>query len=181
MHKAIDDAQVGKVSDQAQKTMELVQQVSADLSRVLAQPGLAELTSQTQALVVSTRRQIEANGEELQGLSKSLGQTAASAQRIAERLDGYMGSDKARDDMTELRAAIASMRKAADDIPGSLDRTLGKADRLLESQQRNMEQILDNFRQISENLRSLSERAKDYPSQVIFGGPPPPAQAGGRP
>ena len=36
-----------------------------------------------------------------------------------------------------------------------------------------MEQTVENLRQISDNLRMLTDSAKRYPSQVVFGEPPP--------
>jgi len=35
---------------------------------------------------------------------------------------------------------------------------------------------VDNLRQTTENLRALSENARQYPSGVLLGAPPPPAK-----
>ncbi len=64
----------------------------------------------------------------------------------------------------------------APDLPDSiapLGKTLHRLNGLLTAEQQNIEETLDNFRQVSENLRDLTDNARSYPSQVIFGAPPP--------
>jgi len=49
--------------------------------------------------------------------------------------------------------------------------------RLIASQQRDIEQTMGNLRAISENMKEITESSKKYPSQTLFGGPPPPAKS----
>ncbi len=64
----------------------------------------------------------------------------------------------------------------AEDLPSSiapLGKTLYRLNGLLTAEQQNIVETLDNFRQVSENLRDLTDNARRYPSQLIFGAPPP--------
>jgi hypothetical protein len=36
---------------------------------------------------------------------------------------------------------------------------------------------MGNLRAISENMKEITDNSKRYPSQVLFGAPPPPAKA----
>jgi phospholipid/cholesterol/gamma-HCH transport system substrate-binding protein/paraquat-inducible protein B len=49
--------------------------------------------------------------------------------------------------------------------------------RLLANQQRDIEKTMDNLRAVSENMKESTENSKKYPSQVLFGAPPPPSKA----
>jgi paraquat-inducible protein B len=178
LNKSLTDADLAGVSGEARNAMESIRRVSDEMSRFLDSSNLDDLTSETRTLVATARRQIELNGDQLQTLSRQLGDTAANAERISARLDRYMDGDEGREDLVQLRQTLGSIRTAAESLPENLNRTLRRADRLLESQQHDMELILENFRRISENLRALSEQARDYPSGVIFGGPPKPVQEG---
>jgi phospholipid/cholesterol/gamma-HCH transport system substrate-binding protein len=48
---------------------------------------------------------------------------------------------------------------------------------LIANQQRDVEQTMSNLRAISENMKEITDNSKKYPSQVLFGAPPPPAKA----
>jgi phospholipid/cholesterol/gamma-HCH transport system substrate-binding protein/paraquat-inducible protein B len=82
-----------------------------------------------------------------------LPETTRNLNRLTRRLDALAG---------DLPASIAPLGK-----------TLHRLNSLLTAEQQNIEATLDNFRQASENLRDLTEDARSYPSQVIFGAPPP--------
>jgi ABC-type transporter Mla subunit MlaD len=64
---------------------------------------------------------------------------------------------------------------AEDLTPGiaPLGKTLYRLNGLLTAEQQNIVETLENFRQVSENLRDLTDNARSYPSQLIFGAPPP--------
>jgi paraquat-inducible protein B len=181
LHRALDEAHVGQLSDQARGALASIKASSDRLEGLLSQPGISDLTSQTRALMLSARRQVEANGGQLQDVGRRLGAASEAIQRVASRLDAYMKGPQGRQDAAELRQAIAALRQAGQSLPQDLARTLAKVDRMLESQQRDMETIMENFQQVSENLRALSEQARNYPSGVIFGGPPAKAGTGAKP
>ncbi|MDR1312238.1 MAG: MlaD family protein [Deltaproteobacteria bacterium] len=55
-------------------------------------------------------------------------------------------------------------------------RTLNRLDAVLRIPQATLPATMDNLRAMSENLRTLSETARDYPSSIILGSPPPPLE-----
>jgi uncharacterized coiled-coil protein SlyX len=48
---------------------------------------------------------------------------------------------------------------------------------MLASQQNEIQSTVENLRMITENVKELSEDSKRFPSQAIFGAPPPPSGA----
>ena len=75
-------------------------------------------------------------------------------------------------------AALARVRTLVDDpaLPRTLQnlsRTLGRLDRILGGGEADLATTIDNLRQITDNLRDLTEDTKRYPSNVLFGEPPP--------
>jgi ABC-type transporter Mla subunit MlaD len=57
-----------------------------------------------------------------------------------------------------------------------LEATLARLDRLTGGGDADLRRTIDNLRQITDNLRELTENAKQYPSQLILGAPPPPVK-----
>jgi paraquat-inducible protein B len=75
-------------------------------------------------------------------------------------------------------ATLASVRElvANPDLPRSiahLERTLSRLDRIFGAGEADLGTTFQNLRQITDNLRDLTEDAKRYPSNLLFGAPPP--------
>ena len=71
------------------------------------------------------------------------------------------------------------MRELVDDpklaaTVNHLERSLSRIDRILGGGEADVAATIENLRQITDNLRDLTEDAKRYPSNVLFGAPPPP-------
>ena len=60
---------------------------------------------------------------------------------------------------------------------GQLRQTIQRMNRLIANQQRDIEKTMDNLRAVSENMKEITDNSKKYPSQVLFGAPPPPSKA----
>jgi uncharacterized coiled-coil protein SlyX len=54
--------------------------------------------------------------------------------------------------------------------------TLQRLNRLISNQQQDIEKTVDNLRSVSESLKEIVDNSKNYPSQVLFGAPPPPSK-----
>jgi paraquat-inducible protein B len=87
-------------------------------------------------------------------LKRIPGETAAAAQKLRELV-----SDP------KLSQSIAHM-----------ERTLSRIDRLFGGGEADLSTTIENLRQITDNLRDLTEDAKRYPSNLLFGAPPPPLE-----
>ena len=84
--------------------------------------------------------------------------------------------------VTQLKRTNEAVQKLMDDkagaagIPQTIARfnnTLKRMDQFVSDQQSEFEDILADIKKATGNLRELTEHAKRYPSQVIFGAPPP--------
>ena len=107
-------------------------------------------------------------GEKRAGNHRQCGKaTEAIARRSAA---GFQG----------LARLVKRLDSVATDLPetsAQLRQTIQRMNRLIANQQRDIERTMDNLRAISDNMKELTENSKKYPSQVLFGAPPPPSKA----
>jgi phospholipid/cholesterol/gamma-HCH transport system substrate-binding protein/paraquat-inducible protein B len=74
---------------------------------------------------------------------------------------------------------VGRLNSVAADLPETgiqLKQTLQRVNRLLAGQQRDIEKTVQNLRAISENMKELTDNSRRYPSQILFGAPPPPSK-----
>jgi len=74
---------------------------------------------------------------------------------------------------------VKRLDSVSNDLPDStaqLRQTLQRLNRLIANQQRDIEKTVDNLRAVSENMKEVTDNSKKYPSQVLFGAPPPPSK-----
>ncbi len=140
------------------------------------------------------------------GLSQHANATLGKLDSALEGLQTRQLSDEARGLMTELRQSNAelhktlsnpALQKLPDDASAALtsfrtlvgdpklasslahlDRTLTRLDRITGGGETDLATTIDNLRRITDNLRDLTEDAKRYPSNLLFGQPPPPLERG---
>lgn len=66
------------------------------------------------------------------------------------------------------------------EVLDSFKQTLDRVEMLVVNQQQNMTVLIENMTAVSSNLREITANAKKYPSQAVFGEPPPPVDPGRR-
>ncbi len=100
----------------------------------------------------------------------------ASVRRIIESSEEPM-TVALRDDIPQTVARLNSMtERLAEDLPttvAQLRGSLRRLDDILMSGQGDMKAIYRNIRELTKNLRVFTETINRYPSQVLFGEPPP--------
>jgi phospholipid/cholesterol/gamma-HCH transport system substrate-binding protein/paraquat-inducible protein B len=125
--------------------------------------------------------------DELTSLLGNLNQISAELNR---RAGGF--SDELSDAVSEVKNAAAEVAALADNLNGVVEElalggrlkelesaigdtrtTLRNMNNLLKLPQSTLPTTLENLRVMSENLRELSEMARQYPSQILLGDPPP--------
>ncbi len=133
--------------------------------------------------VRETNRQVNAlvSSPELKLAIADVSATSQRARQIVERAEkpiNQMLADLPR--ATEgLSRLVKQMDAVAKDLPETstqLRQTIQRMNRLISSQQRDIEKTVDNLRAVSENMKEITESSKKYPSQVLFGAPPPPSK-----
>lgn len=166
-------------------------------------PGLIDQATRLVVELRATNQQVQAltGGEVIGAIARDAGAAVTALRKLSEsgaedvmailvdfreaalRISGITGVVSEALNGGELGRALKNTegltrdaRKAAAELPdmvGLLERTLARIDNLVTSGQRDISVTLENLGVMSENLRELSETAKRYPSQILFGDPPP--------
>jgi ABC-type transporter Mla subunit MlaD len=76
----------------------------------------------------------------------------------------------------DMRAATAQLP----DLMARLNKSVHRVDTLLAEKGERVDDVLENLQVVSEDLRNLTKTVETYPSQVLFGEPPPRTQMGKR-
>jgi len=155
--KVAEGANLDKLGREANAFLSEVRDTNRQLKEVV---GSAELKSVMQdgAGAAKRAREIIDNAEKpMKQLLVDLPQASESLARLLKRLDSVA---------TDLPETSTQLRQ-----------TVQRMNRLIASQQRDIERTMDNLRAISDNMKEITENSKKYPSQVLFGAPPPPSKA----
>lgn len=158
----------------------------AAMTKLAESANLDKIGAQANSLLVElreTNRQINGlvSSAELKSALADASATAGRARQIVERAEkpiNQMLADlpQAADSMNRLVRRLDAVSNDLPETSAQLRQTLQRLNRLLASQQREIEKTMENLRGISENMKEITENSKRYPSQVLFGGPPPPSK-----
>jgi phospholipid/cholesterol/gamma-HCH transport system substrate-binding protein/paraquat-inducible protein B len=156
------------------------------MTRLAESAHLEKIGSQANALLTEVRdtnRQINAlvSSADLKSALADASATAGRARQLIERAEKPVNQM-----LADLPQAVESMNRlvkrldaVSNDLPetsAQLRQTLQRVNRLLATQQREIEKTMENLRGISENMKEITDNSKKYPSQVLFGAPPPPSK-----
>ncbi|MFA5517179.1 MAG: MlaD family protein [Desulfuromonadales bacterium] len=165
-----------------------LQETLSTLNRTLQQADIAAIGSQAEMLLKELRQtngQLAAKLESLRvepllaQADATLDQIGGLAQRAEAPLQDFLQSSAQASQNLNL---LLEQLNSSNDLPASIShlrQVLTRLDRLLYSQQDEIETTLQNMQEMSENFRSLSEEARENPSGVLFGAPPPRRSPGG--
>ena len=151
-----EGANVEKIGVQANVLLSEVRETNRQLKNLVASPELKATLVDAAAAAGSMRQIVERAEKPLDQLLADLPRVAESLEQLAKRLD----------------TASADLP----DTSAQLRQTVQRLNRLISSQQQDIEKTVDNLRSISENLKELTDDSRKYPSQLLFGGPPPPSK-----
>jgi phospholipid/cholesterol/gamma-HCH transport system substrate-binding protein len=156
MTKLAEGANLEKIGIQANALLNELTETSQQLKNLVANPELKSAFADAAAAAGGARRIIEQ-------AEKPLGQMLADLPRAAESLDRLV---------TRLDAVSADLPETS----VQARQVLQRLNRLISGQQQDIEKTLENLRVISENVKELTDSSLKYPSQVLFGTPPPPSK-----
>ena len=154
--KMAEGTNVEKVGAQAYALLTEVRETNRRLKDLVTSPELKSVVADAAAAAGGARQIIERAEKPLNQMLADLPQVSESLERLAN------GSIRFR------RICRIPARNCG--------RPLQRLNRLISGQQQDIENTVDNLRSISENLKELTDDSRKYPSQVLFGAPPPPSK-----
>lgn len=154
--KVAEGANFDKIGREANALLAEVRETNKQLKDLVGGPDIRNAVRDAAAAAGTARAILERADEPLSRLVSDLPKTTEGINRLVERLDSVTA-----------------------DLPetgGQLKQTLVRLNRLIAAQQRDIEKTVQNLEAISENMKEITERSRKYPSQVLFGAPPPPSK-----
>jgi phospholipid/cholesterol/gamma-HCH transport system substrate-binding protein/paraquat-inducible protein B len=157
----------------------LVSGVNFDTFGVQVSTLLSELRETNRQL-----RQVVA-APELKSAVTDAAAAASGARQIIERADKPLTQlltdlPRASDSINRMLTRFDSVTADLPQTTAQLLQTLRQLNRLINSQQQQIQATLENIRAVTENVKDFADESRKYPSQVIFGAPPPRSEVFGR-
>lgn len=158
LSRVLSQANLGKVGEQAETLISELRKTNQRVANLLKDPRIDTLLPDAAATMSAARRIVENTEKPMEQLLDAFKNVSAGIEKLTTELDAITN------DTTE---SVVHLRKI-----------LRRVDNLLSDEQPDIEAAIENIRRISENLKEITENAKKYPSQVLFGEPPPHAKTG---
>jgi phospholipid/cholesterol/gamma-HCH transport system substrate-binding protein len=158
--KLVSGANLDKISGQAVTLLAEVRDTNRQLKELVSEPGLRDALKDA-AVAAGTARQI------LERADKPLGQLIADLPKASEGINRVV-------------QRLDTVSATLPDTSAQLRQTLQQLNRLISGQQRDIEKTVENLRSTSEGMKEIIDNSKKYPSQVLFGAPPPPSKVMGK-
>ena len=111
-----------------------------------------------------------------------LNDTRERIDRLIDRLNTIASDVEIGEAMDNLDRTMVAIREAASGLPETirrLDHAINEIDSLLGSEEETLRLMLHDMRVTVQNLRDFTETLKRYPTAVLFGKEPPPADPEG--
>ncbi len=162
------------------------------IAKKLDQIDIEKLTKDLDEVLTSTSQLVkDVRGEHLGAEAKQaiveLRGTMLEARKVLDNPDLARALRDSSVAMADIRRTAGDLSKTAKDVRegmaqlpdtmARLNRSLRRVDQLLAAKGDTVDEVLDNLRSVSEELRYLTKAVEKYPSQVLFGEPPPHSQA----
>ena len=153
MSRIADSANLEKIGAQANSLLAELRETNRQMSALVSQPELKAGIADAAAAAASARAIMQRAEKPMERLLVDLPEAAGNLNRMVTRLD--------------------SVTKDLPESSAQLRQTLQRFNRLLAAQQREIERTFENLRVVTENLKEITESSTKYPSQTLFGAPPP--------
>jgi ABC-type transporter Mla subunit MlaD len=165
------------------------------ITRKLEQVDIEKITKDLDTLLTSVTQVVkDVQAEHLgTGASQLLADMRGAIQDARRMLDNphltktlkdsAMAMEDFRRTAADLTYTAKDMRVAMAQLPGLVDRlnkSVHRVDTLLAEKGERVDDLLENLQLVSEDLRNLTKTVEAYPSQVLFGEPPPRTTMGKR-
>ncbi len=168
----IESANLQRVSEQAEKTLADIGELSTTARQLLEREEIQTLLTEA----AESARQMRMAAENAQIVSERVAQfmddetLKESLQNMASVAEMSLGV------MQDAQTLVNNMDTMIDqDLKNALKRlatSLQRLDRLVSGQQGNFSQTMENLQRTSRNLEEITRSGREYPSQIILGDPP---------
>jgi phospholipid/cholesterol/gamma-HCH transport system substrate-binding protein len=195
-------SKITQLSDAVERILRNVEQIDiqrligtmenslSTIDKLVAGANLDKISTQAVTLLTEVRdtnRQLRSlvSGPELKDAVKDAAVAAGTARQILERADKPLSQliadlPKASESINRVVQRLDSVSANLPETGAELRQTLQRLNRLISSQQRDIEKTVENLRSTSENMKEIIDNSKKYPSQILFGAPPPPSKVMGK-
>jgi phospholipid/cholesterol/gamma-HCH transport system substrate-binding protein len=160
LSRALSQANLGKIGERAETLLSELRETNRRVADLLKDPKIDALLPDAAATMAAARRIMEDTEKPMLKLLDAFKKVTAGVEKLSTQLDAITN------DTTE---SVVHLK-----------RILRQLDSFISEEQPDIETAVENIRRISENLKEITENAKKYPSQVLFGEPPPHSKTGER-
>jgi len=155
---ALSQTNLDKVSGQAETLLSELRETNRRVAKLLKDPKIESLLPDAAVTMAAARRFAEDTHQPVSQLLNTFNDVSAGMAELEMKLNALSG------DTTESVVRLKGILRRLDD--------------LIAERQPDIETALENIRLISENLKEITDNAKKYPSQFLFGEPPPRSNTG---
>ena len=160
MTKVAESANLEKIAEQANILLAEVRETNRQAKDLIGSQEVKSTFADSAAAAKTARQLVEQAEQPLSQLLADLPKAAQTVNRLVERVDSAT---------TDLPEASAQLKL-----------TLRRLSRLIASQQHEIHTMMENLRAVSQNMREITDNSTRYPSQILFGAPPPKSESVGR-
>lgn len=153
MGKLLEATNLENITTQGEQLISEVRKTNQEIKRLVEEIHVEPLITDASATVATARRIVEDAEGPLTGFVDDLNEISKRAQSLMAKFD--------------------AMSEGVPETVSEIKKTVRELDTFILQQKRDIESTVDNFRKASENLKEASENATRYPSQTLFGEPPP--------
>lgn len=181
--KNLEHTDVAKMINEATGLLEDLRQTNSALQVLLNGKDVAELRDELKGTVKDAHHLVTTSSADAAAAITDLRKASEQLLTLTATLNQTFGNGDLQRTLANANGASADIKALTAKLPQTLaqvDNTVKRLDGILLSGQGDVTTTLDNLAATSQNLRELTENAKRYPSQVLFGAPPPASQ-GSRP
>lgn len=177
--RSVENIDVGRLVDGLEKSL-------LTITKVAEGANFEKLGGQANAFLTEVRdtnRQLKEliGSSEVKSAFKDGAAAASGARQIIERAQGPVNQmladlPRAAESLERMVKRLDSVTADLPDTSAQLRQTLQRMNRLIATQQQGIAATVENLQAVSNDIKELTESSRKYPSQVLFGAPPPPSK-----
>jgi ABC-type transporter Mla subunit MlaD len=155
------------------------------IARKLDQVEFEKVTKDLDTMIVSVTQfvkdvQSQQLGAEAKQVMTELRSTVQEVRRVLDSphvAKALADFRRTADDLSHTAKTVRLATEQLPDLMTRLNKSVRRVDALLVGQGEKVDDVFENLRSVSEELRYLTKTMEKYPSQVLFGEPPPRSQS----